>query len=173
MDKMRLKFTMIATVVALLVFSIGLESPRRAAAGNGAGPNVTCMSPNPCLSETNTSTGTAITGISKKGSGIIGETKFNSTSQSNSQIGVLGEDLSTTGNFNFGILGSSTNGAGVFGISNAGDGVQAYSGALDAVRVTVLASVCTVSQATAPESEPNQLPPRQNHFLSGRTALDI
>jgi hypothetical protein len=131
---MRLKISLVATVMVLLVAGISLESPRQAAAGNGAGHDVTCTSPGPCLSETNTSTGTAITGVSKKGSGIVGRTKFNSTSQNNGQAGVLGQDLSTSGSFNVGVLGLSTNGAGVAGTSNTGIAVQGYSVALDAVR---------------------------------------
>jgi len=134
MDILRSKIAAVAILAALLVVGISLRSPRQAAAGNGVGPDVTCTSPSPCLSETNKSTGSAVTGISKKGSGMIGQTKFNSTSQSNGQIGVLGQDLSTSGSFNVGILGLSTNGAGVDGVSNAGIGVVGFSTTLDAVK---------------------------------------
>ena len=108
MDKMRLKIAAVTTIAALLVLGISLESPRQA-------------------SETNTSTGTAITGVSKKGSGIIGQTKFNSTSQSNGQRAVFGQDLSTSGSFNIGVFGLSPRGVAVAGNSTTGQGVDGYS----------------------------------------------
>jgi hypothetical protein len=127
MDKMRLKIAATATCAAFLVVGIGLESPRQASAGGGAGPAVTCTSSSPCLIELNTSTGLAISGVSKKGSGIEGQTKFNSTSQSNGQIGVFGQDLSTSGMFNIGVFGLSPRGVAVAGNSTSGQGVNGYS----------------------------------------------
>ncbi|HEY5095315.1 MAG TPA: hypothetical protein VII69_09390 [Candidatus Eremiobacteraceae bacterium] len=117
----------VAMAAALLVVGISFESPRKAAAGNGAGPDTTCTSPAPCLSESNTSTGPAISGDSKKGPGIIGQTKFNSTSRSNGQPGVVGQDLSSRGKFNFGVLGSSPKGTAVAGNSTSGQGVLGSS----------------------------------------------
>jgi hypothetical protein len=134
MEKLHANIAAITTLATLLVVGVSLESPRKAAAVNSVGPNVTCSSVGSCLSELNKSTGSAISGVSKKGDGIIGETKFNSTSQSNGQIGVLGEDLSTSGSFNAGTLGLSTNGVGVDGASNAGVGVIGFSATLDGVK---------------------------------------
>lgn len=89
--------------------------------------SATCASTAPCLQETNSKKGAGIEGVSSKGSGSIGLTKFNSTSATSSAAGVLGQDNSTSGTFDSGVLGTSNNGNGVQGQSTSGIGVRASS----------------------------------------------
>jgi len=93
-----------------------------------AGPQVaaTCASSGPCMQETNSKAGAGIQGTSSKGNGTVGQTKLKSTSLS-SAAGVLGQDLSTQGTTDSGVLGTSTNGIGVQGRSTSGAGVRASS----------------------------------------------
>ncbi|MBV9269693.1 MAG: hypothetical protein JO165_01260 [Candidatus Eremiobacteraeota bacterium] len=88
---------------------------------------VTCGSTTACSGGSNTSTGPGVSGVSAKGKGVVGQAKFNSTSVSNAQSGVLGQDLSTSGAFNSGVSGSSTRGTGVAGTSSSGIGIVATS----------------------------------------------
>jgi hypothetical protein len=127
MDTQRLKTAAVVTVAALLVVASGLERPRQAAAGNRDVPTVTCNSTSPCLSETNMSSGFAISGVSILGSGIVGQSKFNSTSASNGRRGVVGQDLSTSGTFDIGVFGTSPRGTAVAGNSTSGLGVLGSS----------------------------------------------
>ena len=83
-----------------------------------------CSSPSPCIKGTNSGTGPGVEGISSKGKGIVGQTKFNSTSPTNGQPGVFGQDLSTSGSFNQGVLGSSSFGIGVSGTTVRGSAVS-------------------------------------------------
>lgn len=124
---LRLKTAALIMVAALLIVASGVGRPRQAVAGNGDVPSVTCSSTSPCLSETNTSSGLAISGISVLGSGIVGQTKVNSTSASNGRRGVVGQDLSTSGTFDVGVFGSSPRGTAVAGNSTAGLGVLGSS----------------------------------------------
>jgi hypothetical protein len=89
--------------------------------------SATCASSSPCLQETNSQTGAGVKGISTSGNGSMGQTKFKSTSSSNAKAGVFGQDLSSSGGFDSGVLGSSTNGIGVQGTSVNGSGVVALS----------------------------------------------
>ena len=122
-------------LIALLVGAIGVGSalhlPALAATDYAryVTPMVTatCASSTPCLVETNTSTGAGIRGVSASGNGADGQTKFKSTSSKNGVSGVLGQDLSTSGAFDFGVMGTSTNGTGVEGISTNGNGMRAFS----------------------------------------------
>jgi hypothetical protein len=82
-----------------------------------------CTSTSACLQYTNNSTGPAIKGISSSGHGVSGQTDFKSTSATNFKAGVSGQDSSTSGTFDAGVLGKSTNGFGVEGTSTAGSGV--------------------------------------------------
>lgn len=84
----------------------------------------------PCLQWTNTSTGPAISGTSVSGRGLVGKTQFNSSSPANGTAGVAGFDSSSSGKYDFGVLGFSKLGYGVFGQSSSGFGVygKAYSG---------------------------------------------
>jgi hypothetical protein len=82
-----------------------------------------CSSRNPCVEGKNANLGPGIEGISSKGSGVVGQTKFNSTSSAG-QAGVIGQDLSTSGFANAGVLGSSTFGNGISGTTSRGRGVS-------------------------------------------------
>jgi hypothetical protein len=85
---------------------------------------VTCAATTACTGGTNTSSGPGVQGVSSRGKGVVGQTKFNSTSASNGQAGVLGADLSTSGAFDSGVSGTSIRGAGVAGKSSSNAGVQ-------------------------------------------------
>jgi hypothetical protein len=90
---------------------------------------ISCTSTGPCQEGKNSGTGPGLEGISAKGKGIIGQTTFKSTSSSNGQAGMLGQDMSTSGIFNVGVSGTSTNGIGVSGTSilnNQGQGTGVY-----------------------------------------------
>jgi len=89
--------------------------------------SATCSSTGPCFQETNSNSGAGIKGVSSKGNGSIGQTKFKSTSQNNGTAGVFGLDSSSSGAFDSGVLGTSTNGTGVRGTSVNGSGVTAIS----------------------------------------------
>lgn len=97
---------------------------------------VTCSSTLACSGGTNNSTGPGVQGISFKGKGVIGQTKFNSTSTSNAQSGALGQDLSTSGSYDFGVRGTSTRGTGVSGSSTDGSGVSGSSSIANGVSGT-------------------------------------
>lgn len=86
-----------------------------------------CTGSSPCLEWTNTAGGAALEGISKKGNGTIGQTAFKSTSQSNGKAGLLGQDVSASGTFDVGVLGTSLRGSGVEGTSSGANGVVALS----------------------------------------------
>ena len=66
---------------------------------------ISCSSANPCQEGSNSSTGPGLEGISAKGKGVVGQTKFNSTSTSNGQAGIFGNDLSSSGAFDMGVKG--------------------------------------------------------------------
>ena len=89
--------------------------------------SATCASSTPCLTEANSKSGAGVKAASTKGDGAVGQTSFKSTSQSNGTAGVLGQDLSTSGGFDSGVLGTSANGFGVQGRSGNGNGVLALS----------------------------------------------
>jgi hypothetical protein len=86
-----------------------------------------CSSTSPCDQETNTSSGPALKGISDGGNGVTGQTSFASTSSTSFHAGVLGQDISTSGTFDAGVFGKSSNGNGVEGVSASSDGVYALS----------------------------------------------
>ena len=83
----------------------------------------TCTSNLACSSFVNHGKGPGALSSSKKGNGLEGDTTFNSTTTATGVAGVIGQDLSSTSTFNFGLLGVSTNGIGIKGFSNAGAGV--------------------------------------------------
>src|SRR5579863_2542965 len=89
---------------------------------------ISCSSSSPCQEGKNAGTGSGLEGISAKGKGVIGQTTFNSTSSSNGQAGVLGQDKSTSGTNDVGVKGTSTNGTGVVGVSTSATGVVGTSG---------------------------------------------
>jgi len=80
---------------------------------------VSCSSAHPCQTYANSSSGSGVASTSAKGNGLLATTAFASTNQNNGQAGVLGEDLSTSGVYDSGVRGMSTNGAGVIGVSAA------------------------------------------------------
>jgi hypothetical protein len=88
---------------------------------------MSCAHSTPCLTWENTGTGDSIKGISTNGNALHGQTKFNSTGKTAGKSGVFGEDLSTTGTLDSGVLGTSTNGAGITGTSSTYNAVQGLS----------------------------------------------
>ncbi len=88
---------------------------------------MSCAQSTPCLEWDNTGGGDAVKGVSTKGNALHGQTKFKSAGKPSGKAGVFGEDVSTSGNLDSGVLGSSTNGAGVTGMSAAYNGVQGFS----------------------------------------------
>jgi hypothetical protein len=85
---------------------------------------MSCSQSTPCLEWDNAGSGDAVKGVSTKGDALHGQTKFKSAGKTAGKAGVFGEDLSSTGNLNAGVLGSSTNGTGVVGESTALNGVE-------------------------------------------------
>jgi hypothetical protein len=93
---------------------------------------LSCATKTPCLEWDNTTAGDAIKGVSSKGVGLHGQTKFRSVGKPAGTAGVLGEDLSTSGGLNSGVSGVSTNGTGVTGTSINLNGVGGFSSAAGA-----------------------------------------
>ena len=87
----------------------------------------TCTSISACSAFNNHGKGPGVLSTSKKGHGLEGDTTFNSTTSAAGVAGVIGQDLSSTSTFNFGVLGESTNGIAVKGSSNARAGVLGES----------------------------------------------
>jgi hypothetical protein len=116
-----------AALTAAAVLSLGIGMTLARASGDttsgAAIPNASCTSANPCLEEDNKSTGSGLTGTSKKGTGIVGNTSFLSTSSTNAKAGVLGQDLNLSDKFNAGVLGTSKSGFGILGVSTNGTAV--------------------------------------------------
>ncbi|HYK54188.1 MAG TPA: hypothetical protein VEV38_11710 [Candidatus Eremiobacteraceae bacterium] len=111
----------VLTAAALLAF---LGAPKARAAIEGA---MSCALSTPCLEWDNTSGGIAIKGVSAKGNALDGQTKYKSAGKTAGKAGVLGEDLSSSGNLDSGVLGVSTNGAGVTGTSTLYNAVQGFA----------------------------------------------
>jgi len=88
---------------------------------------MSCAQTSPCLEWDNSKSGDALKGVSSKGNAVHGQTKFKSAGQSAGRSGVLGEDLSTSGDLNAGVSGFSTNGAGVIGTSSTYNAVEGLS----------------------------------------------
>jgi len=115
----------IAGGCAVLVASITVcaAGPVRAAMDS----LMTCGSLSPCLEWDNSKSGDAVKGVSTNGSGLEGQTKFNSTGKSAGKAGVLGADNSKAGTLNAGVSGTSTNGTGVTGQSTFANGVTGFT----------------------------------------------
>jgi hypothetical protein len=110
----------LAFVVALALFAtitVAMVRPSLAVTAYNA---VTCATTAACILGTNTDGGPGVQGISASKQGVIGQTKFNSTSTSNGQAGVLGQDISTSGAFDKGVAGKSTRGIGVLAVTSTG-----------------------------------------------------
>lgn len=86
-----------------------------------------CSSTAACTGGTNSSTGPGVAGVSALGKGVTGTTTFNSTTSTNGQYGVYGQDSSTSGTFDAGVYGLSVRGVGVSGKSTSGYGVRGTS----------------------------------------------
>src|SRR5579872_4927290 len=106
-----------------LVVTSSIVQPVRAAVDS----LMTCGSLSPCLEWVNSKNGDAVKGVSTNGSGLEGQTKFNSTGKSAGKAGVLGADNSTAGTLNAGVSGTSANGTGVTGQSTFANGVSGFT----------------------------------------------
>lgn len=115
--------------IALLVIPICLtvvlliNTERAHPASSGGVIDPTCTSSSPCIEYDNDSTGQGLKGVSLHGNGVTGWTKWNSTSTGNAKYGVVGNDQSTSGIFDGGVLGKSVSGIGVYGVTTTGYGV--------------------------------------------------
>jgi len=108
--------------VAIAGITIASIPPARAAIEDA----MSCAQSSPCLEWDNTGSGDAVKGVSK-GNALHGQTKFKSVGKTAGKAGVFGEDLSTAGNLNAGVLGASANGAGVMGTSTSYNAVEGLS----------------------------------------------
>jgi len=117
----------VIAVIVVAALTVAASRPHPAAGVAGPAPDPTCTSSLPCIEYDNNSTGPGIRGVGFLGSGVSGRTKFNSTSAANARAGVIGNDLSTSGIFDSGVLGVSVRGTGVSGQSTSGPGVSAIS----------------------------------------------
>ena len=116
-----------AMTVACAAAGMFLVSASSSRAGTDAGPNTSCSSPSPCVTDSNTGTGPGLSSTSALGVGLIGRTSFNSTSFNNGKAGVTGHDDSTTGAFDSGVKGITTRGFGLTGITATGTAIRAKS----------------------------------------------
>src|ERR1700716_1203474 len=117
---MRIDGTLASTlvVVACLAFGGGAALTHGARAAGGLGPDTSCNSSSPCLTESNTGSGAGMQGAGARGAGVVGTTTAKGTTGANGRGGVLGQDLqSTTGYTNAGVIGTTTNGTGIRGTS--------------------------------------------------------
>lgn len=138
---MNMKIGAVAIAVASLALGFGAGSAmsRAARADVSAGPDGSCGTSTPCLTESNTAGGAGVKSTSSHGTGLVATTKATGSTSSNGASAVLGQDLQTTsgkGLFNFGVDGTSTFGTGV-----QGAGAVGVSGvATSATGIGVLAS---------------------------------
>jgi hypothetical protein len=86
-----------------------------------------CGSASPCTGGVNAATGSGVLGGSEKGNGVLAWTRFPSTSPGRYRAGLLGQDLSASGNYDAGVSGSSKRGVGILGMSASGAGVLGRS----------------------------------------------
>jgi len=119
----RFMFASAALVLGATAIGLTFSGSARAAIVNA----MTCAQSGPCLEWDNTGGGVAVKGVSARGNALDGQTKFKSAGKTSGKAGVLGEDLSTTGNLDSGVLGISSNGAGVTGTSTSYNAVQGLS----------------------------------------------
>lgn len=122
---MQLQKTVAAATVALAaVCAVAAFSPPARAAFDAL---MSCSQSTACLEWDNTGSGNAIEGISSKGDAVHGQTTFKSAGKTSGKAGVLGEDLSTSGNLDAGVSGVSKNGAGVIGTSTGWNGMEGFT----------------------------------------------
>jgi hypothetical protein len=110
------------TTAAGLLTIVGLP-PARAAIEDA----MSCALSSPCLEWDNTGSGDAIKGVSSKGNALEGQTNYKSAGKTAGKAGVFGQDSSTSGNLDSGVVGVSTNGAGVTGRSTFYNAVQGFA----------------------------------------------
>lgn len=128
-----IRFGVGMTATVLLAAGVVILSALTPAASGGLHPLlhalgiISCSAPTPCQEGNNAGTGPGLEGISAKGSGVVGQTTFRSTSPSNGQAGVLGQDKSTSGMRDSGVAGTTVRGYGVVGTAQSGAGVGAKS----------------------------------------------
>jgi hypothetical protein len=122
---------MVALAIAASLLAASLSAGSRPVVADSLRPifaslaTVSCGSTSPCQTFSNSKSGAGAVGVSSGGKGIIGQTKFNSTSSANGTAGVLGQDISATGTFDIGVEGKSTRGTGVLGVSNGSQSTTA------------------------------------------------
>jgi len=121
------RWAIVVVAIAGVIDAFSLTRPALAQALQALASVVTCNSTLPCAGGTNNGTGPGVEGISAKGKGVVGGTKFNATTSSNAQSGVFGQDLSTTGVQDSGVRGISTRGTGVMASSTSGRAVSGIS----------------------------------------------
>jgi len=114
--------------IPICTAAVLLINAERSHPANAGGPiDPTCTSSSPCIEYDNNSTGQGVKGFSHQGNGLTGWTGWNSTSNANSKYGVVGNDQSTSGSFDGGVLGKSVRGTGTSGASTSGTGVTGLS----------------------------------------------
>jgi hypothetical protein len=86
-----------------------------------------CSLTTACIGGTNSSTGPGVSGVSSLGKGVTGTTTFASTTSTNGQYGLYGQDSSASGTFDVGVYGLSVRGIGTSGKSTSNYGVRGTS----------------------------------------------
>ncbi len=124
----RSPFALWAAVLLVGILAASSIEPVRAAVES----LFSCASTSACLEWDNSGAGPAIKGVSTGGNGVSGQTKFKSLGKTAGTAGVVGTDLSTSGNLDAGVSGVSKNGTGVIGTSTAYNGMQGLSAAAGA-----------------------------------------
>ena len=109
-----------AIVGAALVMGEVILAPTQAQSSAVVQPDLTCTNTSACLEWTNNGTGHAIKGTAPSNDGIVGTTKYVSTSPSNFHSGIEGVDSSTTGSNDAGVFGRSIRGSGALGTGTIG-----------------------------------------------------
>ena len=107
----------------------GAMTATSANAASGLGPDVSCTSTSPCVSDKNSGSGAGLASLSLLGTGLTGSTQFHSTSSTSFAAGVLGTDASTGGVFDAGVEGTTKRGIGVLGVSKNSTGIEGITNA--------------------------------------------
>jgi hypothetical protein len=158
-------FFVLGLLYALVANAAGTRST-----GAGAASDPVCTSSSPCIQYSNSGTGAGVQGASASGNGLIGTTMFKST-PTTSAAGVFGEDLSTSGLFDSGVLGTSTRGVGVIGNSRTSYGVFGFSRAGSGVRGVTSNLSSTVAQAGVVGFDSSSTSPDRNQGVLGTSDI--
>jgi hypothetical protein len=122
-----MKSRIFISVALLAAFVLGLIMVRPIArAAEYLAAAATCTKPGACVTGKNTQ-GYGVFGSSGGGYGVGGQTTRPSSSAKKFGAGVIGQDLSTSGKFNVGLYGTSTNGDAILGASSKLVGVYGSS----------------------------------------------